>query len=138
MAGILSRHGVKKVDVQRTLEEMGCDPIEAMASIVMDVNHPPELRLSAAKELAQYYAPKKKSIEVTGEDGGALKIQHSVHSVDASAMAQAMRILEGVGAEGSLPEITVRPSGGAVIEGTERVIDAVVRDDDEEDEGGID
>lgn len=35
---------------------------------VMDEQAHPQLRFSAAKELAQYIAPKRKAVEVTAED----------------------------------------------------------------------
>ena len=50
------------------LEHLGCDPIEGMAQIAMDISNPVEIRARMYAELAQYIAPKRKSIEVGGGD----------------------------------------------------------------------
>jgi hypothetical protein len=52
------------------LEAFGCDPIEGMAGIAMDVSQPIQLRGMMYLELAQYTAPKRKAVEVTGDEGG--------------------------------------------------------------------
>jgi hypothetical protein len=44
-----------------------------MARIAMDENQPMQLWTTMYRELAQYVAPKRKAVEVTGEDGGPLK-----------------------------------------------------------------
>ena len=50
------------------LEALGCDPIEGMAHIAMDTFNPLEIRARMYAELAQYVAPKRKSVEIeTGE-----------------------------------------------------------------------
>lgn len=41
----------------------------------------PELRGKMHAELAQYVAPKRKAIEVTGEDGGPLKHSHEIEFI---------------------------------------------------------
>ncbi len=55
--------------VAEKLEELGCDLIEGMTRIAMDENTEPALRAQMYKELAQYVAPKRKAIEVRGEEG---------------------------------------------------------------------
>ena len=55
-------------DIQRLLDQMGCDPIEGMARIAMDVDNPVEIRARMYAELAQYIAPKRKSIEMGNGD----------------------------------------------------------------------
>ena len=50
--------------VEDKLAALGCDPIEGMAKIVMDPTTDIGLRAQMLKELAQYVAPKRKSIEV--------------------------------------------------------------------------
>lgn len=57
------------------LEELKCDPIEGMAKIAKQAMGEGDLQLAGNmyKELAQYVAPKRKSIEITGEDGGPIK-----------------------------------------------------------------
>lgn len=59
------------------LKELGCDPIEDMAKVSFEAkaNGDWNLLLSASKELAQYVYPKRKAVEVTGEDGGPIKTQ---------------------------------------------------------------
>jgi hypothetical protein len=63
----------KTMAVAERLDALGCDPIEGMAKIAMDENQPMQLRATMYRELAQYVAPKRKSVEVTGEDGDPLK-----------------------------------------------------------------
>jgi hypothetical protein len=57
------------------LAELKCDPIERMVVVARDAHAAGELSTAAQmyKELAQYVAPKRKAIEVTGADGGAIK-----------------------------------------------------------------
>ena len=76
MAGTKGNSGRKKgVPNKRTqsvidqLVALDCDPIEGMASIARKAMDEGELILAGSmyKELAQYVAPKRKSIEVSGE-----------------------------------------------------------------------
>jgi hypothetical protein len=53
---------------------MGCDPIAGMAAIAMDEKQDIGLRAQMFKELAQYVAPKRKAIEMSGPDGGQLTL----------------------------------------------------------------
>ena len=66
--------GEKTKAVQAKLDELGCDPIEALANISMDNSNTPELRFQANKELAQYIAPKRKAIEMDANLDGGLKV----------------------------------------------------------------
>tara|TARA_A100001201_G_C3930981_1_gene153589 strand:- start:171 stop:461 length:291 start_codon:yes stop_codon:yes gene_type:complete len=66
--------GEKTKAVQAKLDELGCDPIEALANISMDTSNTPELRFQANKELAQYVAPKRKAIEMDANLDGGLKV----------------------------------------------------------------
>jgi hypothetical protein len=59
--------------VADTLAELGCNPIKGMAKIAMDESQPMQLRATMYRELAQYIAPKRKAVEVTGEDGSPIK-----------------------------------------------------------------
>ena len=54
----------KTQEVAVLLESLGCNPIEGMAQIAMNEKHSPELRGRMYAELAQYVAPKRKSVEV--------------------------------------------------------------------------
>ena len=64
--------------VAETLEALGCDPIQGMARIAMDESQPMQLRATMFRELAQYVAPKRKAIEVTGEDGSPVKTELTI------------------------------------------------------------
>jgi hypothetical protein len=59
--------------VAERLATLDCNPIEGMAGIAIDESQPMQLRATMYRELAQYVAPKRKAMEVTGEDGGPLK-----------------------------------------------------------------
>lgn len=56
-------------EVSERLTELGCDPIEGMASIAANETNPPELRGRMYAELAQYVYPKRKAVEHTGQCG---------------------------------------------------------------------
>lgn len=53
-------------EIERLLGSMNCDPIEGMAEIAQLAREENDLRLAGQmyKELAQYVAPKRRSIEV--------------------------------------------------------------------------
>jgi hypothetical protein len=57
------------------LEALGCDPLEGMARIAMGENAELSIRAQMYKELAQYVAPKRKAVEVTGEGGDPLQLE---------------------------------------------------------------
>lgn len=59
--------------VTKILATVGCDPIEGMARIAMDETAELGIRAQMYKELAQYVAPKRKAVQITGEDGGPIK-----------------------------------------------------------------
>ena len=66
--------GEKTKAVQAKLDQLGCDPIEALANISMDASNTPELRFQANKELAQYIAPKRRAIEMDALVDGGLNV----------------------------------------------------------------
>ncbi|HKH19746.1 MAG TPA: hypothetical protein VKB53_02380 [Gammaproteobacteria bacterium] len=49
-----------------------------MARIAIDESQLMQLRATMYRELAQYVAPKRKAMEVTGEDGGPVKTEMTV------------------------------------------------------------
>jgi hypothetical protein len=58
-------------DVLKMLEEEDCDPLRVLAKFVSgEIAAPVEARLSAAKELAQYVAPKKRSLDMSAHVKG--------------------------------------------------------------------
>ncbi len=65
------------VDLIAKLAALKCDPIEGMARIGMHAEATGDLNLAGKMyaELAQYVAPKRKAVEVSGDDGGPLTIQ---------------------------------------------------------------
>jgi hypothetical protein len=66
------------------LESLGCDPIEGMAHIAMDIRNPPELRGRMYSELAAYLFPKRKATEVKFDDGPSVIFQFSAEPSSAS------------------------------------------------------
>lgn len=70
--GTLNR---KNADIQAKLDALDYDPIESMVRLAIQAENEGDLQLAGgmAKELAQYVAPKRKAIEVSGLDGGAIK-----------------------------------------------------------------
>jgi hypothetical protein len=58
--------------VTEKLAALGCDPIKQMGQIALDERVEVGLRVQVLKELCQYVAPKRKAMEVTGEDGGPI------------------------------------------------------------------
>ena len=64
-----SKKGYKKAKtlmIEQKLEEFGCDPVKVLATICNDESEETSLRLHAAKELASYLFPKRKSVEHSG------------------------------------------------------------------------
>jgi|SRR5215208_2309295 len=59
--------------VAEKLAALGCDPIKQMGQIAMDERVEVSVRVQVLKELCQYVAPKRKALEVTGEDGGPIQ-----------------------------------------------------------------
>lgn len=62
MVGVPNR---RTADLTARLEQLGCDPIEGMALLAMDLNNPPELRGRMYAELAQYVAPKRRALDLS-------------------------------------------------------------------------
>ena len=63
--------------VAERLAALGCDPISGMARLAMDPSTPVEVRARMYSELAQYVAPKRRAVEHTGADGGAIETRAS-------------------------------------------------------------
>lgn len=67
----------KTQDITMRLERLGFDPVKNMIEIGRQAMAEGDLKLAmdANKELLQYIAPKRKAVEVTGEDGGPIQTQ---------------------------------------------------------------
>ena len=63
----------RTIAVAEKLAALGCDPIKQMGQIALDESVEVSLRVQVLKELCQYVAPKRKAVEVTGEDGSPIK-----------------------------------------------------------------
>ena len=53
----------RQLAVEAKLEQLGCDPITAMATLAMDENTPLDLQIKLYCELAQYVVPRRKAVE---------------------------------------------------------------------------
>ena len=70
----------KSAEISERLEELGCDPIEGMARIAIGAEADGDKALAGNmyKELAQYVASKRKSVELTGADGNPFETNVNV------------------------------------------------------------
>jgi hypothetical protein len=82
--GTPNRRTLEVVDL---LNNLGCDPIEGMARLALDPTNSPELRGRLFSELAQYVAPKRKSIDVSWKESDKvvfnLNTTYPNHSINA-------------------------------------------------------
>lgn len=70
----------KTQDVIDRLNDLGCDPIAGLAEIAMN-SAEETLRLQANKELAQYIAPKRKAVEITGDGSLVISLESDAKSL---------------------------------------------------------
>lgn len=89
--------------VRAKLEELGCDPIEGMATIAMDLSNTPELRGKMYADIAQYAYPKLKAIDHTFGGSGTLNTHDSGTELLASRIASLASKL-GTGSRDPKPE----------------------------------
>lgn len=64
----------RTADVMGRLEALGCDPLEGLAKIATDATTDTTLRARVLADLLPYLYPKRKSLELTGADGGAVEV----------------------------------------------------------------
>ena len=64
----------KTLAVAEVLAELGLDPIKQMGQITMDEHIDVSIRVQVLKELCQYVAPKRKAVEITGEDSRPMEV----------------------------------------------------------------
>ena len=90
-------------EIESLLSSMGCDPIEGMAEVAQLAREANDLRLAGQmyKELAQYVAPKRRSIEVRTDQSANPIEQMKDEELDAviQEVKETVRIIkEGVAA----------------------------------------
>ncbi len=62
--------------VQEIMEEQGYNPIEALIDMAADKNiTDPEIKFKVHKELAGYYAPKLRSVDLTGGTDNSVTVK---------------------------------------------------------------
>lgn len=61
--------------VRKLMDDAGYNPIEAMMEMAQDEMVDRKIRLSLHKELAQYYAPKLKSVDVSHKGNVGIQVQ---------------------------------------------------------------
>jgi hypothetical protein len=66
------RNVVRQEIFDKIVEKHG-DPLEALAEMAFDPNHPLDIRKDCLKEVVQYGHAKKKAIEISGPDGGPIE-----------------------------------------------------------------
>jgi hypothetical protein len=64
----------RTTDLMERLEALGCDPLEGLARIAADPTTDTTLRARVFADLLPYLYPKRKALEMTGADGGAVEI----------------------------------------------------------------
>jgi hypothetical protein len=62
-------------DVLNTFDEQELDPIEELCKIAKDAGTPLDDKISVLKELAQYKAPKRKSVDVNLESSEGITVK---------------------------------------------------------------
>ena len=85
------RTGSKNIDrlsIEAKLAALGCDPIEGLARIAIDESIEMGLRVKCYSELAGYIAPKRKAVEHSGPDGGAITIASIIAAANQSAQSE--------------------------------------------------
>jgi hypothetical protein len=70
--------GKKTLAIEDRLSKLGCDPIAGMAKIAEEAMLIKDYQLAGSmyKELAQYVAPKRKAVEVSGNNEAPLAISN--------------------------------------------------------------
>ena len=63
---------LRTTEIMERLAALNCDPITGMALIALDESNTAELRARMFAELAQYVAPKRKSVEFSGDVAAAV------------------------------------------------------------------
>lgn len=61
-------------EIRDMLDQLGCNPIRAMAMIAMDQANEMTIRVTCLKEVAKYYAPQLKAVEVKQEESPKIQV----------------------------------------------------------------
>ena len=72
-AGTPNKRNVARQEIFDKIVEKHGDPLEALAEMAFDPNHPLDIRKDCLKEVVQYGHAKKKAIEISGPDGGPIE-----------------------------------------------------------------
>jgi hypothetical protein len=68
----------RNMDRQETFDRIVAkhgDPLEALAEMAFDPNHPLDIRKDCMKDVVQYGYAKKKSVEISGPNGQPLEVR---------------------------------------------------------------
>ena len=71
--GTPNKRNVLRQEIFDRIVEKHGDPLEALAEMAFDPNHPLDIRKDCLKEVVQYGHAKKKSVEISGPDGGPIE-----------------------------------------------------------------
>ncbi len=71
--GSPNKRNVVRQEIFDKIVERHGDPLEALAEMAFDPNHPLDIRKDCLKEVVQYGHAKKKAIEISGPDGGPIE-----------------------------------------------------------------
>lgn len=71
--GSQNKRNVQRQEIFDKIVEKHGDPLEALAEMAFDPNNDLLVRKDCLKEVVQYGHAKKKSVEITGPDGGPIE-----------------------------------------------------------------
>lgn len=79
-----ARQGNNRINlkaVAEVLAEKGLDPTVALVDIIQSGTLPPDIQARVLGTLMEYVHSKKKSVEITGADGGAIQVENVTDDV---------------------------------------------------------
>lgn len=71
--GSQNKRNIQRQEIFDRIVEKHGDPLEALAEMAFDPNNDLLVRKDCLKEVVQYGHAKKKSVEITGPDGGPIE-----------------------------------------------------------------
>lgn len=72
---------------KKLLDAMNCNPIEAMANIAMDKSTPLDIRAAMYRDLAGYYAPKLRSVDINANVKSEIQVVRRIFSPEEAQAA---------------------------------------------------